>query len=225
MTSDDIIEELVVAYLYGNKKPLEDLLIKYKNEKITEKVKKMDIAVDLDGVVWDIMTVFLEIYNEDYGKDIKRHEVDDWYFFPQKQFEHTYAKTIKRIMDFPVLDENIKHYLFLLNGIYNVKILTQEENTEDVLEKKLISIGIRKGFEYLELIRVDRISGDKLDYKFDIYIDDNPNMIPEMVDYPDRILICYQQPWNTKYKGKELENVIRVNNWKEVMETIARINR
>lgn len=185
----------------------------------------MDIAVDLDGVVWDIMTIFLEIYNEDYNKDIKRYEINDWYFFPQEKFEHTYAKTVKRIMDFPVLDENIRHYLFLLNGIYDVKILTQEQNTIEVLEKKLRSLSIRKGFEYLELIRVDRKKGNKLDHKFDIYIDDNPNIIPEMVDYPDRILICYEQPWNTKYKGKEPENVIRVNNWEEVMRTIERIVR
>lgn len=31
----------------------------------------MDIAVDLDGVVWEVMEVFLELYNKIYKENVK----------------------------------------------------------------------------------------------------------------------------------------------------------
>ena len=31
----------------------------------------MDIAVDLDGYVWEVMEVFLELYNKIYKENVK----------------------------------------------------------------------------------------------------------------------------------------------------------
>lgn len=178
----------------------------------------MKIAVDLDGVVWNIMGVFLELYNKKYNKNIKYEDVIQWYFFPQKRFKAVYPDTLKRIDEYPILDENINHYLFLLMGKHEVKILTHEDNSVEILKKKLKDIGIREGFEYLELIKQDTYNGDKLSEEFDIYIDDCPLLVDRMKDYPDRILLLYDQPWNWYCENQD--NVFRVMDWEEVMKMI-----
>ncbi len=61
----------------------------------------------------------------------------------------------------------------------------------------------------------------KLNYKFDIYIDDCPLLVDEIKEYPDRILLLYQQPWNLDCE--EAENVFKVKDWYEVMEKIEEI--
>jgi len=81
--------------------------LKYEDYYRTTKKRrnKMNIAVDIDGVVWDIMGVFLEIYNERFKTNIKIEEVEEWYFFPQENFEVVYPDTLKRIDEYPILDE------------------------------------------------------------------------------------------------------------------------
>ena len=180
----------------------------------------MDIAVDLDGVVWDIMGVFLELYNKRFRTNIKIEKVNEWYFFSQKNFQAVYPDTLKRIDEYPILDENIKHYLFLLMGKHEVKMLTKEQNPIEVIKEKLKSFDIREGFEYLEVIKLE-IEDSKLNYKFDIYIDDCPLMIEDIKEHLDRILLLYEQPWNLDCE--ETENVFKVKDWKEVMEKIEEI--
>lgn len=181
---------------------------------------KLNIAVDLDGVIWDIMGIFLEIYNKKFKTNIKIEEVVNWYFFPQENFEAIYPDTLKRIDEYPILDENLKHYLFLLMGEHEVKILTKEQNPIEVIKKKLESFNIREGFEYLEVIKLE-IKDKKVNYDFDIYIDDCPLMIEDIKEHPDKILLLFDQPWN-RY-CEETENVFKVRNWKDVMERIGEI--
>jgi len=176
----------------------------------------MEIAVDLDGVVWDIMRIFIDIYNEDYDENEVFENVTKWFHFPQERFEKTYAKTLERLDDYPALNNNISEYLSILMDRYNVKILTQEQNPTEKLKEKLKSFNIIEGIQYLELIRLDR-RDSKLNYKFDVYVDDNPKMIEKMKDYPDRILLLYEQPWNKNWDVSDYHNVIKVKDWEEVM--------
>jgi len=182
----------------------------------------MDIAVDLDGVIWCITRIFIDIYNEDYNENEVFEETTKWFQFPQERFKAVYPKALKRIDDYPFLDNNINHYLFLLMGKHNVKILTQNQNTVEILKKKLETGDIKEGYEYLELMRLN-IPDDKLNYKFDVYIDDNPNMIEHMSNYPDRFLLLYEQPWNKERDINGYKNVIKVKDWKNVMKKIEEL--
>lgn len=182
----------------------------------------MKIAVDLDGVIWDIMISFVNIYNEEYDKSLHVYDVNKWAFFTDEEFNNVYPKTLEKIDEYPAIDDNICHYLFLLNGKHDVKILTHEANPVRVLKKKLESFGIREGFEYLELIKQDfKEHPKKTDIKFDVYIDDCPLMIDDIKNYPDRILLLFEQPWNRDCE--ETSNVIRVKGWKDVMKKIKEL--
>ena len=50
-------------------------------------MKKLKIMIDLDGVIWDIMGVFVEIHNDIYNSNVKYEDIDGWWFFPQGEFE------------------------------------------------------------------------------------------------------------------------------------------
>lgn len=179
----------------------------------------MKIAVDLDGVVWDIMGVFVEIYNEMFNKDVKYEDIDDWWFFCEEEFKAVYPLTLPRIMEYPVLDKYVDVYIADLNMYHDVSILTAEVNTIEVLKEKLDSIHIFKGTHYKEIIRIDpKVS--KLDYEFDIYIDDKPGMAKDMHKFPERILLLYDQPWNQDFEDEKSDNVWRVYDWDEVVWAI-----
>lgn len=183
---------------------------------------KLKIAVDLDGVVWDIMDVFIDIYNRLYKEDVCIEDVDGWYYFPQERFEVVYPLTLPRIMEYPVINKFIYFYLFSLNKIYDVKILTAELNTIESLEEKLKSLSIIKGSQYNEIIKIDP-KDSKLDYNFDVYIDDRPCMAKEILKFPKRYLLLYDQPWNRDVNDKNFNNVWRVYGWEEIMLAINRI--
>ena len=183
---------------------------------------KLKIGVDLDGVIWDIMNTFVDIYNKLYKEDNKVEDIVDWYYFPQERWEVVYPLTLPRIMEYPILDPYIPTYLYLLNKIHDVSIITKEQNPIGTMEAKLETLGIRKGREYNEIIKLE-IKDKKLDYPFNVFIDDYPGMAKDMDKYPEKILLFYDQPWNKKNIYKESGNVLRVRNWKEILLYIKQI--
>lgn len=183
---------------------------------------KLKIMVDLDGVIWDIMRVFLRIYNRIYTENVKYEDIDGWYYFPQERFEHVYPLTLPWIMDYPVFDKFVGTYIYDLNIGNDVSILTAEANSEKVLKKKLESIHIDEGTHYDKIIRTEP-NENKLNYEADIYIDDNPNMADKMHEYPDRYLLLYNQPWNQEFNDIKTDNVWRVFTWDGIMLAIELI--
>ncbi len=184
----------------------------------------MKIMVDLDGVIWDIMGVFVEIHNEIFQSDVKYEDIDGWWFFPQDEFETVYPRTLPRIMDYPVIEHYVDTYIYELNMNHDVTILTAEANTVEVLTKKLKSIYIDKKTHYDKIITVDP-NENKLNYEADVYIDDNPNMAEKMHEHPDRYLLLYDQPWNKNFEDDKSENVWRVFGWDDIKLAIKLIER
>lgn len=175
--------------------------------------------LDLDGVVWDIMGIFVEIHNEIYHTDVKYEDIDGWWFFPQDEFETVYPLTLPRIMEYPVTDNYVDVYVADINISHDVSILTAEANTVEVLKKKLESIHIHEGTHYDKLITVG-LNENKLNYEADMYIDDNPNLAEKMSEHPNRYLLLFDQPWNQGFDARETKNVWRVFNWDEIMMSI-----
>ena len=179
-------------------------------------MSELKIFCDIDGVIWDIMGVFIEIYNRIYKENIKYEDVDDWYFFPQDRWEVVYPLTLLEINKYSILEEGISDFLFLLNEHNNVNMLTKEQNTIEVLKNKLTELDIVEGKQYNTITKLD-IDDKKVNYKADIYIDDNPNIIKDMIDYPKRILLLFDQPWNQKYDVFNIKNVIRIYGWNDIL--------
>ena len=182
-------------------------------------MNKLKIAVDLDGVIWDIMGVFTDIYNRLYKENVKPEDVDQWNFFPEDRWEVVYPLVLPRIMEYPILDEYIPTYLFYMNKVHDVSIVTKEQNPIGVMEAKLRTLDIVKGREYDKILKLD-ITDSKLNYPFNIYIDDYPGMAENMDKYLGKLLLFYDQPWNRKNTYINPGNVIRVKEWKDILSFI-----
>lgn len=180
--------------------------------------------LDLDGVVWDIMGIFVEIYNEQFNENVKYKDIDGWWFFEYEKWKVVYPLTLPRIMEYPSFDRFVDIYISQLNKEHDVTILTAEANTVDVLTEKLLSLNILGGSHYKEIITVDP-KENKLDYEADIYIDDNPNMAEKMHEHPDRYLLLYSQPWNQEFIDEKSDNVWRVWGWNEITLAVDLIKR
>ena len=139
-----------------------------------------------------------------------------------KIFKKIYTKACKRINEYELLDEWSSYYLFLFNNKYHVDILTHHWNGKRRIESCLKRLGIRKGIEYNEIIKGKK---KKVHYDFNIFIDDNPEMIFDIVEYPHKYLLLYNSPWNKSYDCKPYRNVYRVHNWQDIFEKIQQLKK
>lgn len=174
----------------------------------------MRIAVDLDGVTWKFQEKFLKFYNKEYHENILPEDIRCWNYYPKERWENIYRKTTTPPYDFRIMDIDIPFYMNLLNQEHDIVILSHGRYALIPLVEALDSLGISKDSEYNEII-IDHCHFPKTEWKADVYIDDNPEMVSQMEKYPNQILLLFNHTWNLE--SFESKNVFRVYNWKEVM--------
>ncbi len=201
--------------------------IKKMNEK---KCRILKLAIDVDGVILDIMSPFCHYLNEKFNTNYAIQDIVEWDSFlqwnlPEKEIDTAFNLILNNKILAPLIDEDIPRILELLNQTWSVDIVTarEKENRENLVEI-LKYHGIVKTIHYRELIMVEKTPPDsKLKHEHDIFIDDNPYLIDAMLDYPEKYLLLFNQPWNqTDIRAK---NIIRIFSWKEVIEIIFRYSQ
>ena len=121
-----------------------------------------------------------------------------------------------------LLDENIPHYLFLLNNKHNVDILTQSRCGINAMRERLEQLNIRKGIEYIDLIKTRT---KKVEYQYSVFFDDNPQMVYDIQKYPSKYLLLFDCPWNASIDSNEYRNVFRIHEWHNILEKIEMIEK
>ena len=87
---------------------------------------------------------------------------------------------------------------------------------------KLNLHNIREGIEYVELILLHHKPYDiKMKQNYDVYVDDNPNLVEPIKRLEDRTLLLFDQPWNQESVCEK--NVYRVYDWNEINEKIREL--
>lgn len=190
----------------------------------------MKIAVDIDGVLLDLVITFCEIFNEKYNMHYTKEDVSNWEFFndwniSEEEAFGIFYQIYENTMVVPFIDEDASKFMKKLNLDHDVYILSARTSLYKAqIIKKLNLHNIKKGEHYNELILVHHKPYDqKQNYKFDIYIDDNPHLAETIKKTKERYLLLYNQPWNQNFICKN--NIIRVYNWKEVYETIMSLSK
>jgi len=181
----------------------------------------MRIAVDIDGVLLDLIRDFCIIFNKQFNTSYRDIDVRNWNFFKDWNVSFdSIAPIFKVLHENPsqtkLIDMNARKVLKLLNRNYQVEFLTaRERKTKNALMERLNSLKIFKGSHY-EKIKIAPISPSdaKLQYDYDVFIDDNPNLANSIVGQEGKILLLYNQPWNQTIRNNK--NVIRVKNWEEI---------
>lgn len=185
----------------------------------------MKIAVDVDGVLLDLMVTYCDIYNELYQTNYKKQDVNRWDFFVEWEISEKKAFEIfhgiyEDTSDVPLIDTNALKVLKGLNNAHHVDIVSaRTQKYRSQLKEKLASHGIKEGIHYENLILVsDKPYNIKLHLNYDLYIDDNPHLAAAVRKQNNKILLLYDQPWNRGIN--EQENIIRVKNWTDIHQKI-----
>ncbi|GAG95475.1 unnamed protein product, partial [marine sediment metagenome] len=61
----------------------------------------------------------------------------------------------------------------------------------------------------------------KMKQNYDVYVDDNPNLVEPIKKLKNRNLLLFDQPWNQNSVCEN--NVYRVYNWEEVYKKIGEL--
>ena len=175
------------------------------------------------------MITYVNIFNEKYGTSYTKTDVTDWEFFrnwriSEKEAWDIFLQIYQDSMKAPFIDEKIPEILKDLNIIHDVYIVSARMNKyrAPILDK-LQHHEIYPEIHYLELILLYHKPYDlKLKQDFDVFIDDNPNLVEPIKKMKDRILLLFDQPWNRAVVANK--NVIRVKNWNEIHQYFKKIS-
>jgi len=185
----------------------------------------MRIAIDIDGVLIDLMVTYCEIFNEKYKTEYTKKDVKNWEFFrdwniTEEECFEIFYQLYENSMKVPFIDDSAPEYMRKLNTMHDVYIVSARESQYKAqILKKLNYHNVKKKIQYIALILLHHKPYDvKINQDFDVYVDDNPNLAESISKMKERYLLLYDQPWNQNFYCKD--NVIRVFNWKEVYETI-----
>ena len=187
----------------------------------------MKIAVDIDGVILDLVIKVCEIFNGLYNASYTRNDVKRWEFYkdwniPEETVYEIFERAYEESMTIPLIDNQIPLILQEINTAYHVDLLTaRTKSFETQLLRRLNSLHIKPGSHYENLNYVDPKPYDlKLYLDYDIFIDDNPNFVKSIKKFPDKIVYLYDQPWNEDIK--ENSNVKRVYTWKQIEKILLK---
>ncbi len=171
----------------------------------------MRIAVDLDGTLADIHTVFLEELEKQEGIKHRFEDLNSYYFdeapFSVEKF-HELARKNWKNREIPLTDEKIPGELEKLSENHTVDIVTARGDVEPEVLKNWLK---EKGVKFDSFI----VDGTKTHMDYDVLIDDSPKYIGNGMK-----ILLFDRPYNMN--AKIGENSLRVKNFSEIREHIER---
>ena len=166
----------------------------------------MKIALDVDGVLADIMASWLE-HNNKIRTEILRHEITAWDFWKKFDIDRYdfYAELNKcweNWPDIPPTEVELSDSTRHLSKMGQVDIVTARDPSTDSFVKEWLG---NHNIAYENYVSV--ASGSmKADLNYDIFIDDSPLNAMKILQNKKRIFL-YDQPWNQKVMDERIHRV------------------
>lgn len=190
-------------------------------------MNNLKVAVDVDGVILDIITPFCDYCNVHHGTQMTINDAIKWGFYVEHGIAEDLAWKIfdqlqSDLQNIELIDCNCIPILREMKDYHIVDIVTvRKGKRKEVLKLKLRAVGIHEGTHYRKVVTVSHDPPDvKATYGYDIYIDDNPHLVDSIKENGSH-LILYDQPWNERVE--EGDNVIRARRWSDIPPIIERI--
>ncbi len=168
------------------------------------------IALDIEGVMADIHTIFVKNYNSINRTNFYVDHITNW-DFKNTEFEITsdkfseYVKNMwyKNWEEIPPIEENLEKKTRLLSDLYTLDIVTNCVAVDGSNKGDLCKINLLKWLEkynihYNKFIPLNnRKSKANLDYNY--FIDDSPILAGE-IETNGKFMFLYDRPWNKHIK-------------------------
>lgn len=172
---------------------------------------KKRIAIDQDQVMADIMSPWLDKYNDEYGDSLKPQDITQWNWHGITHADcqekiYTYLDDPDLFLNLPVM-EGSQEVIEELNHMYDVFIVTAAFNPLNIPSKYQ---WLKKHFPFLDEEKFV-FTRDKSVILADYLIDDKPKNLETFQGNQ----ILYSAPHNLKE-----DRFYRVNNWEDVRETL-----
>ncbi len=191
------------------------------------KKSKKSLALDVDGVIIDLVPKICEM-NPQSGvckEDITEYGLST---VPQLSID-AFMKSYKDIWDLQKsnwnkniitpLDSNIPAIIYSLSANYEIYVVTASIDPSSVY-KWLIKNNIIISRDHFISCKAE----EKVNYNFDIYIDDYPEIAKKVAE-TNKIAIVYKQPWNAIFlRNNRNKSIIPVDDWNginRILEDIA----
>ena len=179
----------------------------------------MKIALDVDGVLADVIVSWLNYTNSIRPKIVKR-QITSWEFW--KEFEidpfDFYAELSscwKNWISIPATEAKLSSTTKSLSGIGKVDIVTARERSTDCFVKSWL--------DYHNIVYDDYVSvidgPMKADLDYDVFIDDSPLNTEKFLKNNKKVIL-YSQPWNQHIHENKIQ---RISNLSEAIEKIKQI--
>jgi len=185
----------------------------------------MKIAVDVDGVLINLMVEWLRIYNNKYNDNKRLADIKKWAFYEDfgisKQECYNIFHLIK-LKDVPEIEPEVYRCLNIINKKHDVDIVTaRRESARKELVHKLQTMNIWQGKQYDNLVIVDyEPHTNKKDLDYNVYIDDSPELAIALSSMRSakKCIVLYTQPWNHHINQYGNNCIARADDWKEVLK-------
>lgn len=178
----------------------------------------MRLGIDLDGVVADFNTGWINRYNADFGADVAFDAVQSWDAIPALTHfrhmgdfwrwarDHDGHSLFRHLETYPGAVETLWR---LAKDGHSVVILTTKPPW-----------AIHDTFAWLSQHRIPtrevHILENKWDVDCDVYLEDAPHNLSELArQRPDRVVARFVRPWNEPLPG-----VVDVNDWESFVKLV-----
>jgi 5'-nucleotidase len=173
---------------------------------------KKSIAIDMDGVIADTETHFINWYEREYGVRVGTHEIQglkEDEMFPEKTAARKFAFTPGFFRTLPVMQGAVEAVKTLMEN-YEVYIVSAAMEFPQSLSEKLV--WLNEHFPFISWRNII-FCGDKSIINTDYMIDDHIKNL----DHFKGTTIMFHAFHNVNYNHHQ-----RVNNWDEVLELLGR---
>lgn len=183
--------------------------------------EKLTIGIDIDGVLADTISRFLQEAESKFGiKAIKKNVIkyDFWDLFniSRKEFIDLFKVVWNDPDTLRLEDKDIPSILDNLHETFNIYITTSAVGSEEK-----IALWLKKNkISYYKILHFSGHNEKHTAPEVDIYIDDDGRVIENVIKN-NKIGILLRQPWNDEFitKNKKLKMMV-ADNWREIEQIL-----
>jgi uncharacterized HAD superfamily protein len=181
------------------------------------------IAVDLDGVLADTMVAFCRILNKRHSTQFTVDSFVQWKAWqiahiPEDEFFETLDEAWFEWESIPPVSNDIEKEVGRIHRFGRVDVVTGR--SQRTVEAALAWLQ-KQNVPYDRFVRTANTIA-KARLRYDVFVDDSPELMTMIASSFNRFGILYTQPWNRK--ARELGRTFRVKSWKEVPPVLERVS-
>ena len=186
-------------------------------------VRLMRIALDLDGVLANTMSMWVRLWREKTGQDLRLEDFDEWSSWKaleitEGEFMQIMNEAWRRCRYLPPTEENLQEKVSKLRTLGKVDIVTARPRETEEYALRWLEL---QNIEYDEYVWI-RDGRSKLTLDYHVFIDDSP-LMAEDASRVRKLVLLYDQPWNRRFRENNYDR--RIKGLEEAYELLRRMTQ